>query len=209
MQKFYSELLGTFLFTVFVGLSGNPLGTGLLLACMVYLASGISGSHFNPAISLAAWLTGHINTRFLGVYLLAQISGAFPGAAFVWWLSGSTYSPSPGQLIGVSGFIILEILFSTLFFVLFLCVMYPGEGKKNPAFGFIIGLGLAGCYMITEPLAGTGLHPFMNLAFSLLDLLNNGYSWQHLPVYFFAPGIGALAAAFLYRRMIFASGKHS
>lgn|SRR5690554_2022433 len=200
MPKFFAEFIGMFFITIVVGISADPIGTGLLLAAMIYIVSDFAVPHFNPAVSLAAWLSGEITFNDFTSYLSAQIPGAFTGALFIWWLSGTSFITQPAQSTQTYEFIAIEVLFSFLFVLVFLVLMYPYK-RKNPVFGLVIGLTLAGCYLITEPISGSGLNPAMNSGYIFFDWLNNGYSYYYLPVYILAPLIGGMGAAFAYRRM--------
>lgn len=202
MKKFTAECVGTFFLVVVIGITTDPIAIGLILTALIYITISVSGSHFNSAISLAAWIGGRIDTSELAVYISGQFFGAVVGGAFVWWISKFTYGPSPDQATLPYEFILVEALFSFLFIVLFLCMIYPARRRKNPMFGAIVGIGLAGCYLVTVPITGTGLNPAMSTGFILFDYINNGSSYQHLPVYLLAPGVGAIAAAYAHKFLI-------
>lgn len=88
LSRLLAETFGTFLLTlVIVGvLIYTPLNTyGVLGAALAggfaYIAAGaavgrVSGAHFNPAISLGAWLGGRISVGSMFSYWGAQIVGA-------------------------------------------------------------------------------------------------------------------------------------
>jgi glycerol uptake facilitator protein len=59
-------------------------GWCLAVAFAVYTAGGISGAHINPAITLGAALRGGLPWRKVPGYWVAQVAGAFVGAALVW-----------------------------------------------------------------------------------------------------------------------------
>ena len=57
----------------------NCVSTALALGLLIYLFAGISGSHFNPAVSAVEFIGKRISgTQFAG-YLVAQLSGATLG----------------------------------------------------------------------------------------------------------------------------------
>ena len=57
----------------------NCVSTALALGLLIYLFAGISGSHFNPAVSSVEFIGKRISgTQFAG-YLVAQLSGATLG----------------------------------------------------------------------------------------------------------------------------------
>ncbi len=65
-----------------IGLLGVSLAFGLTVLTMAYAVGGISGGHFNPAVSLGLALAGRFEMRRLVPYWLAQVGGcrvAFKG----------------------------------------------------------------------------------------------------------------------------------
>ena len=93
LKRIIAEVLGTFVL-VFVGTTtavltgGNLLATaaafGLSLTAMIYALGGVSGGHFNPAVSIAQWLTKKISLVEFGFYAVAQLVGAILGTLLLW-----------------------------------------------------------------------------------------------------------------------------
>jgi glycerol uptake facilitator-like aquaporin len=71
-----AEFFGTFLLLMSIFATGNALVIGLTLSLNVYLLGGISGSHVNPAVSLAMLIKGAISPTEFITYSLAQLAGA-------------------------------------------------------------------------------------------------------------------------------------
>ena len=71
-----AEFFGTFLLLMSIFATGNALIIGLTLALNVYLLGGISGSHVNPAVSVAMLLKGAISPTEFVTYSLVQMAGA-------------------------------------------------------------------------------------------------------------------------------------
>ncbi|MTD57986.1 aquaporin [Amycolatopsis pithecellobii] len=68
-----------------VQLLANALATVLGLGVLIALLGPISGAHFNPVVSLAAWLTGRrspdgMPLREVAAYVAAQTAGAVAGS---------------------------------------------------------------------------------------------------------------------------------
>jgi glycerol uptake facilitator protein len=59
-------------------------GWCLAVVFAVYTAGGISGAHINPAVSLGQAMRGLLPWRKVPGYWIAQVAGAFVGAALVW-----------------------------------------------------------------------------------------------------------------------------
>ena len=71
-----AEFFGTFLLLMSIFATGTALIIGLTLSFNVWLLGGISGSHVNPAVSLAMLIKGAISPTEFVTYSLAQLAGA-------------------------------------------------------------------------------------------------------------------------------------
>ena len=66
---------------VAVALLANTIATGAALVALILTFGGISGAHFNPAVTIADALEKGISRRDALAYIAAQITGAFAGVA--------------------------------------------------------------------------------------------------------------------------------
>jgi glycerol uptake facilitator-like aquaporin len=66
---------------VAVALLANTIATGGGLVALILTFGGISGAHFNPAVTVADASQGGIVWREVGPYVAAQVLGAFVGVA--------------------------------------------------------------------------------------------------------------------------------
>ena len=71
-----AEFFGTFLLLMAIFATGSPLIIGATLALDVFLLGGVSGSHVNPAVSLAMLIKGSISMTEFVSYTAAQLAGA-------------------------------------------------------------------------------------------------------------------------------------
>ena len=71
-----AEFFGTFLLLMSIFATGNALVIGLTLAFDCWLLGGISGSHVNPAVSVAMLVKGAISPMEFATYSLVQMAGA-------------------------------------------------------------------------------------------------------------------------------------
>lgn len=62
-------------------LLGNSLAVGAVLVCLIFTFGGISGAHFNPAVTLADATATRFAWKDVPPYIGAQIAGAFFGVA--------------------------------------------------------------------------------------------------------------------------------
>jgi glycerol uptake facilitator-like aquaporin len=106
-----------------VQLLANSLATVFGLGVLIILLGPVSGAHFNPAVTLAAWFTGRrdadgLTLREVAGYVPAQIAGAIGGAVLADAMFGeplvkfSTHDRSAGHLwlgevVATAGLILL------------------------------------------------------------------------------------------------------
>ena len=101
MKKYIAEMLGTMVLVLMgcgsavfagnvagtvgagVGTLGVALAFGLSVVAMAYAIGGISGCHINPAITLGVFLSGRMNGKDAGMYILFQVIGAVIGSAIL------------------------------------------------------------------------------------------------------------------------------
>lgn len=106
-----------------VQLLANSLATVFGLGVLIALFGPVSGAHFNPAVTLAAWFTGRrtpggLAWRDVAAYVPAQIAGAISGAVLADAMFAkplvklSTHDRSAGhlwlgELVATAGLILL------------------------------------------------------------------------------------------------------
>jgi MIP family channel proteins len=102
----YRRVFGTGLFLFFgigclsaLKVAGASLGLweiciiwGLGISLAVYLTSGISGGHLNPAVTVALWLFACFPGRKVLPYIVSQVAGAFGGAVLAYVLYSTMFT---------------------------------------------------------------------------------------------------------------------
>jgi len=76
MNKYVIEFLGTFFLTYIIFLTNNWMAIGAALAIAILLGGPVSGGPFNPAVTIALFVSGKIPICDLFPYITAEIAGA-------------------------------------------------------------------------------------------------------------------------------------
>ena len=123
MKKYIAEMIGTMVLVLMgcgsavfagsvtgtvgagVGTVGVALAFGLSVVAMAYAIGGISGCHINPAITLGVFLTGRMNGKDAGMYMIFQVIGAIIGSAILFALVSTGAHDGP-TATGSNGFCI-------------------------------------------------------------------------------------------------------
>jgi len=194
-----AEFVGTALYQILGGVSGDdPLSSAFALAGVMYATKYISGGHLNPAVSLAALLSGHIDWIRGTAYMGSQFLGAIFGALIQAWISPDNQlgHTGPGCFAPIKDLSNWGLLgWETFMTFLLIAVMYasvfvqPGHGDASPlAAGVTLFAALAtgGAY--------TGMSP-LNPARTFAGALIFKCFWRWAFVYIAAHLTAALLAA--------------
>ena len=86
IDKFFAEMLGTFIFLSIIITSGHAtsrssdaltwIKIGLALSIAILLVGFVSGGHLNPAVSFMLYLNNDLKLEGLFVYIIGQLVGA-------------------------------------------------------------------------------------------------------------------------------------
>lgn len=203
MNKYVTELIGTFFLVFTIGMtavSGStaaPLAIGAILMVMVYMGGHVSGAHYNPAVTLALLMRGAMAKSDVVPYLVAQLLGATVAAATVFLLTGATFAPSPSA--GGLEAVVAEALVTFALALVVLHVATAESTKGNSYFGLAIGFTvLAGAYAVGG-FSGGAFNPAVGIGPTLVDVVAGGGSLGDLWLYIVGPFAGAAAAVPVFR----------
>lgn len=213
-RKYLAEVLGTFVL-VFGGsmsilsaiamgapiLVVVPFGFGLALVAAIFAFGGVSGGHFNPAVTLGALLDRRIGPVDAAAYVVAQVIGAIGGSALVTAIvddharvAQTTNVLGPGVTF-LEGFA-LEVVLTAILVLVILIVTKRVPGHAP----FAIPLTLVMIHFAGIPFSGASVNPARSLAPALLSG-QLGPIW----IYLTAPFVGAAIGWAVYR--VFESGE--
>ncbi len=181
---------------------GIALAHGLVLAIMVSNLAHISGGHFNPAVTVGAWVAGRIETLRGLVYVASQLIGAAAGAALLRWalperlwrqtsLGATLVDRRTG--IGSGQAILLEaVLTFFLVFTVFAAAI-DDRGAFRSIAGLSIGLVLTFDILVGGPLTGASMNPARTFGPALVS-----GTWTDFWLYVAGPLLGSVLAAAVY-----------
>ncbi len=181
------------------------LAFGFIIMCMIYVFGHISGTHINPAVTIALWATKRFPSSDVIPYILAQLIGATLGSLCLLAVLGTRAVTIGGlgataPFEGVTYFqAILSEGIAT--FLLMLTILGVAVDRRAPGqfAGFAIGMVVTVDIIVTGNISGSSLNPARTFGPYLVDTLFGGPSlWNFFPIYIIGPIVGALVAAFLY-----------
>lgn len=194
--KYGMETAGTFFLALTVCLSGHPLAVGVMLMALIYVGKPVSGGHFNPATTLMIWLGKGISLIDASFYVVGQILGSIFAAGLFSLLSERTFYPVPSAEVSLWQLMLVEMLFSFVFFMVVAAVWSAKSGLENLD-GIVIGFTLFAIMLTLGSITGSVFNPAIALGTILFDAVRGGgYGLRYIPLYTFAPIAGAMIAFF-------------
>ncbi|MEM1304827.1 MAG: aquaporin, partial [Planctomycetota bacterium] len=211
-QRLLAELLGTFMLVLAAvgsaaageGLFGQALANGLVLSVLVASFAGISGAHFNPAVTVAFTLVGKSRPADAGPYVLTQCVAATLAAAAVAWLypDGAAAVARGAALPAVSPvwaakLVGGEALITFLLMVAIYGTMIDTRGPAAKIGGFGVGFVVAANILAAGPATGASMNPARSFGPALVTG-DFGLHW----CYWLGPMVGAVAGAIAYEKLL-------
>ena len=191
-----------------IGFVGVSLAFGLTVLTMAYAVGGISGGHFNPAVSVGLAVAGRFPTTSLLPYILAQLAGAVAAAAILYviasgkagaYLGGFAANGygahSPGGYSMISA-LLIEIVLTAGFLIV---ILGSTHGRVPAGFAPIaIGLALTLIHLISIPVTNTSVNPARSTSQALFA---GGWALGQLWLFWVAPVIGAVGGGLVWKVM--------
>ena len=225
MKKYLAEMVGTFVLT-FLGCGaavslncgvdtasvvGTAMAFGISVIAMAYTIGGISGCHINPAITLGVFLSGRMNGKDAGMYMVFQTIGAIIAAAVLLLLVWTDPSLVEGTATGANACasnnvfngLLAEVLLTFLFVLVVLGATSKTNGATNNFAGLAIGLSLILIHLVGIHYTGTSVNPARSIGPALFQ---GGQALSQLWVFIVGPFAGGALAAGVWK-MIAPDGK--
>ena len=192
-----------------IGFAGVALAFGLTVLTMAYAVGGISGGHFNPAVTLGLAIANRMSWKEVIPYWIVQVVAAIvAGAALLAIASGQAGFDAGG--FATNGFGELSpggysmeaaLLIEVILTAGFLIVILGSTSRVAPA-GFAplaIGLALTLIHLISIPVTNTSVNPARSTGVALFaDTAAMGQLW----FFWLAPLVGGALGALIWRFLL-------
>lgn len=176
------------------GVLGVALATGLAYAVATHLTAARSGGHVNPAVSIAAWLTGRVSPTKAGAYVLAQVAGGLVAATLLVSLApddvlaaashGATVvAPRLSPLTALTWEILLTFLYG-------LTVFRAVLDSERPELGaFAVAVPVVALVLVGHGFTGASMNPARSIGPAVWE-----GAWRGEWIYLAGPVLGAALA---------------
>jgi aquaporin Z len=179
-RKYLAELIGTFIL-VFMGsmaiaaagmmsvpvLIVVPFGFGLGLLAAIHSAGYVSGGHFNPAVTLGAYLDRRIGSQDAALYVVAQVIGAIAASGLLLIIAGQVAVQSTASSFPAGKELEAVVVEATLTAIFLLAILTVTKRAPNQA-SFAIPLTLTAIHFAGIPFSGASVNPARSLAPALV-----------------------------------------
>lgn len=177
------------------GLFVHAAVVGAALAVLIAMFISVSGSHFNPAVTLAMWRSGRATGRLAGGYVVVQLAGAVIGVV----AAHLSFEVDPVSLAAVersgAGRVLAELIATLVLVAVILILVDTGRTTSIPA---AVGAWVATIVVATS---STG---FANPAVTVARIFSDSYTGiapRWVPGFVLAQVAGAGLAVVLARRL--------
>lgn len=220
-KKYLAELIGTCALVAVgcgaavlagpaAGLLGVVLAFGLTVTFMAYSVGQISGGHFNPAVTLAAWINKRIDGKNACFYVLSQIVGGLLGGLILFLIvklfgvepAGNMAANYRATVLDGGNAIVLTLLIELVATAIFTFVIMGITSKRENGniAGIVIGLTLAILLLITGPVTNGSLNPARSLGVAFFDTTNLKDIWMFIVAPLAGGALGGVGAKFLFKQ---------
>jgi aquaporin Z len=205
-QMYAAEAYGTFVLVLFgtgaiLATGGDPVGIafgfGLALVAGLYTVGRVSGGHFNPAVSLGAFLDRRIELNQMLAYWVFQLVGAVLASLSLALVTSkdtvaATVTALHPEVEAFQGFF-WEMLMTAVFITAILVLAKKGTRPRWLG----IGLVLTAVHLAAVGISGASVNPARSFGPALVS-----GEWTDIWVYIVGPVAGAILAWVLYKVII-------
>jgi glycerol uptake facilitator-like aquaporin len=180
---------------VAIALLANTIATGSGLVALILAFGGVSGAHFNPAVTVADASQGGLPWRDVLPYILAQLTGAFVGVALAHVMFDAPLFTASRHVRSGLGQLAGE--FTATFGLV--SVIWGCSRRQPTATPFAVGAYITAAYWFTS--STSFANPAVTLARAASDTFA-GIRPADAPGFIAAQALGAAAATILFRWLV-------
>lgn len=224
MNRYLAEIIGTFWLVlggcgsavlaaafpaVGIGLLGVSLAFGLTVLTMAYAVGGVSGGHFNPAVTVGLASAGRFKWSDVPGYVIAQVIGGLLGALVLYiiatgkadfsaaggFASNGYGERSPGGYSMMAGLVTEIVMTAAFIFIILRVTMTSAPAGFAP---IAIGLALTLIHLISIPVTNTSVNPARSIGVAVFA---GGPALQQLWLFIVAPIVGAVIGAVVHKAL--------
>jgi MIP family channel proteins len=183
---------------------GIALAHGIALSVAVSIFAGISGAHFNPAVTIGFLTTRRIAAPLAVMYIVAQLAGAtlaaaacnaiYPAAAVD---AAKLGIPLPSEWVTIPILLLTEFILTFLLMTAIYGTAVDERAAPMKIAGFGIGLAVTFDILAAGKVTGASMNPSRSFGPALVY----GDFNQHW-CYWVAPIAGAVVAALVYEYVL-------
>ena len=189
-----------------IGFVGVAFAFGLTVLTMAYAVGGISGGHFNPAVSLGLTVAGRFPAARLVPYIVVQVVGAVAAAAVLYLIASGKAGFELGGFAAngygdhsPGGYSMLSALLIEVLLTMFFLIIILGSTSSRVPTGFAplaIGLGLTLIHLVSIPVTNTSVNPARSTGQALFV---GGWALQQLWLFWIAPLAGGALGGLVWK----------
>lgn len=191
-----------------IGFVGVSLAFGLTVLTMAYAVGGISGGHFNPAVTLGLWAGRRVAAGEVLLYIAAQVAGAIGASAALYLIANGQpdfaiggfaangYGPLSPGLFDMKAALLAECI--ATFFFLFIIMRVTSSGAVPGFAPIAIGLALTLIHLVLIPVTNTSVNPARSTGPALFA---GGEYLAQLWLFWLAPMVGGVMGALAARSL--------
>jgi aquaporin Z len=207
LRRLSAEFIGTFALvlvicmTTYAKVSADlqPVAIGLLLMGMIYANGYMSAAIFNPAVTLAFWLRGRMETKDALAYIVVQFAAGAAAAALTMFLTSAKpiIQPlaAPPQYFAIMPALLAEIVGTFLMCWVILNVATSKTLEGNNFYGLAIGTTVTGLIYTLGNVSGSVFNPAVAIGVDVAQIGN----WSNIWIYMVGTFGGAALAALAFR----------
>ena len=201
MRNYLVEFIGTFFLVLVIGLTSinpgtgviAPLAIGAVLMVMIYAGGHLSGAHYNPAVTIAAWIRGKCPSKDVLPYIASQVLAGIIAATIVTFLKQPT-SVSEASLAAFPA-LVTEFLFTFALVYVVLNTTTSKQTEGNSYYGLAIGFTIMVGAFAGGPISGGVYNPAVAVGISTMGLS----AWNNLWIYLLGTIAGGSTGALVYK----------